>query len=82
MKKHRGKCSRLGRGAAMAGLLVLGAGLGRAQTPAPPRPAAVDVIDEARRAWPRLAAHDSLDLQRGHKSVLLVPAAGDRKSVV
>ena len=73
MKVKYGKWKRLGQGAATAGLVVLGPGLGRAQTLDSPQPETVDLVDEIRRAWPRLAAHDSLDLQHGRKSVLLVP---------
>ena len=57
-------------------LHLLGADRGWAQSePAAPAPA-TDLVDEVRHVFPRLPAHDSLSLQQGHKSLLLVPVVG------
>jgi len=76
MRSNCRKWKKLGQVVATAWLVVLGTKLGWAQTLGSPQPAAVDLVDELRRACPHLAAHDSLDLQRGRKSVLLVPVMG------
>ena len=48
-----------------------------AQTiPAPAQLPTTDIVDVARHFFPRLVAHDSLSLQAGRKSLLLVPVVG------
>ncbi|WP_226163180.1 hypothetical protein [Hymenobacter terricola] len=64
---------------AIAGILLLqflAIGTGQAQQLPASQPAAVDLVDEARNIFPRLAAHDSLALQHGRKSLLLIPVVG------
>ena len=43
---------------------------------AAPLPASADVVDVTRLAFPRLPAHDSLSMQHGQKTLLLVPVIG------
>jgi outer membrane protein assembly factor BamA len=41
-----------------------------------PSPAVLDIADVGHRFYPRIAAHDSLGLQHGHRMLLLVPVVG------
>lgn len=61
-------------GAGALQVLTIAASYAQAGIPAGPAP--VDLIDVARHAFPFLHAHDSLDLERGHKSLLLIPVVG------
>ena len=47
-----------------------------AQAQSPPLPAAADIVDVARLAFPRLPAHDSTAMRAGQKALLVVPVLG------